>query len=69
MSRLVITAACIVTDAGASKAFRKGDVVEASAAVVTALGAKARSCTAAAGGRTPSRDDTGEPASVSNGGP
>jgi hypothetical protein len=51
----VITAACTVND-GQSKTFRRGEVVEASA-------------TSAAGGRSPSQDDTGEPVGVSNGGP
>jgi hypothetical protein len=68
LSRVVIIVACTVND-GQVKTFRRGDVVEASAALVAALGANARASTSAAGGRSPSRDDTGEPVGVSNGGP
>jgi hypothetical protein len=63
----VITAACTVSDLGISKTFARGHVLEASASLVAALGANARAVTSAAGGRTPSRDDTGEPVGVSNG--
>jgi len=67
VSRLVVTASCTVSDGGQSKTFRKGDVVEASAALVTALGANARAVAGpAATHSTPTRDDTGEPFSVSN---
>jgi hypothetical protein len=69
LSRVVVTTACVVTDGGQSKAFRRGDVVEASAALVTLLGGNARAATSVAAGRSPSRDDSGEPYGVSNGAP
>lgn len=69
MSRVVITAACTVSDLGQSKTFRKGEVVEASAALVTALASNARAATSVAAGKSPTRDDAGEPFAVSNGAP
>jgi hypothetical protein len=65
----VITSPCTVSDGGQSKTFRKGDTLEASATLVTALGANARAATTSAAGRSPTRDDTGEPYAVSNGAP
>ena len=52
MSRIVITSPLL--------GYKKGDVVEASAALVAALGANARAVTA--GGASPSRDQLGEQA-------
>jgi hypothetical protein len=66
LSRVVTTANCTVTDLGQSKTFTKGQVVEASAALVTALGSNARAATSVAGRASPSRDDTGENVAVSN---
>jgi hypothetical protein len=43
---------------------RKGDVIEASAALVTAPGSNARAITA--GGITPTRDQLGEQSAASN---
>jgi len=63
MARVVITSAVTVS----GQVFRKGDVVEASAALVTALGANARACTAVVGRASPTLDDTGIPFAVSNG--
>jgi hypothetical protein len=65
MSRVVITSPVTVS----GQAYKRGDVVEASAALVTALGSNARAASSSAGGRSPSKDDTGEPFGVSNGAP
>ena len=57
MSRIVITVA--------GQGYKKGDTIEASAALVAALGANARAVTSA-GGASPARDQAGESFAASN---
>jgi hypothetical protein len=66
MARLVITTPCAVTWGGKTENYHRGDVLEAPAALVTLIGANARTITINPNAVSPTRDQMGEAFGVSN---
>lgn len=66
MARLVITAPCTVSWGGKNENYRRGDVLEAPAVLVTLIGANARTITINPNAVSPTRDQAGEAFAASN---